>query len=165
MSSGEAGIGIGMEHKRFRKPALCQCKHACPGDPVFLAPAANGMPPQHKQPVPEQREASGVSGYRVVVEVASHDRLQPLAGLGQGIMHSLAEFRFDASKLGAHALADRLAPNCKPSKAVFPTDVGKAQEVERLRFPFSSTSPVLFGEPAEFDPARLIRVEFQSKLS
>jgi hypothetical protein len=63
------------------------------------------------------------------------------------------------------ALADRLAPNCKPPKVVLPTDVGKAQEIERLRFPFSPTSPVLFGEPAEFDPARLIRVKFQPKLS
>jgi len=40
----------------------------------------------------------------------------------------------------------------------------EAQKIERLRFSFSSTFPVLFGEPAELDPARLIRVEFQSKL-
>ena len=80
-------------------------------------------------------------------------------------MHSLAELRLDASKLGPYALADRLALNCKPSQAVLPTDVGKAQEIERLRFPFSPTSPVLFGEPAEFDPARLVRVKFQSNLS
>ena len=94
-----------------------------------------------------------------------HDRFQPLTGLGQGIVHSLAELRLDASKLGPYALADRLAPNCKPSQAVLPTDVGKAQEIERLGFPFSPTSPVLFGKPAEFDPARLIRVKFQSKLA
>jgi hypothetical protein len=123
------------------------------------------MPPEHKQPVPEQGEASGVAWYRVVVEVALHDRFEPLAGLGQGIVHALAELRLDASQLGPYALADRLAPYCKPSQAVLPTDVGKAQEIERLRFPFSPTSPVLFGEPAEFDPARLIRVKFQSKLS
>ena len=125
---------------------------------MFLAPSANGMPPEHKQPVPEQREASGVPGYRVVVEVASHDRFKPLAGLGQGIVHPLAELRLDASKLRPQAFADRLAPNGKPSKAVLPTDVGKTQEIERLRFPFSSSFPVLFGEPAEFDPARLIWV-------
>src|SRR5215475_5260591 len=123
------------------------------------------MPPEHKQPVPEQGYASGVAWYRVVVEVALHDRFQPLTGLEQGIVHSLVELRLDALELGPHALADRLAPNCKPSQAVLPTDVSKAQEIERLRFPFSSTSPVLFGKPAEFDPARLIRVKFQSKLS
>src|SRR5215469_982317 len=123
------------------------------------------MPPEHKQPVPEQGEASGVTGYRVVVEVALHDRFQPLAGLDQGIVHSLAELRLDALELRPHALADRLASNCKPSQAVLPTDVGKAQEIERLGFPFSPTFPVLFGVPPEFDPARLIRVKFQTKLS
>src|SRR5215471_17054751 len=158
MVNGETGIGKGVEDFRFREPALCQGEHSCPGDPMFLAPTADGMPPVHKQPVPEHAQASRVTGYRVVVEVPSHDRSEPLSGLGQGIVHSLAELRLDASKFGPHALADRLAPNCKPSKAVLPTDVGKAQEIERLRFPFSSTSPVLFGEPAEFDPARLIWV-------
>ena len=80
-------------------------------------------------------------------------------------MHSLVELRLDATKLSPHAFSDRLAPNCKPSQVVLPTDVGKAQEIERLRFPLPPTFPVLFGEPAEFDPARLIRVKFQSKLS
>jgi hypothetical protein len=46
----------------------------------------------------------------------------------------------------------------------FPLICLEAQKIERLRFPFSSTFPVLFGKPAEFDPARLIRVKFQSKL-
>src|SRR5215813_1484683 len=41
----------------------------------------------------------------------------------------------------------------------------EAEKVERLWFPFSSTSPVFFGEPPELDPARLIRVKFQSKLA
>jgi len=40
----------------------------------------------------------------------------------------------------------------------------EAQEIERLGFVFSSTFPVLFGKPPELDPARLIWVEFQSKL-
>ena len=79
-------------------------------------------------------------------------------------MHSLAELRLDASKLGPHALADRLAPNSKPPKAVLPTDVGKAQEIERLGFPFPPTFPVLFGISAELDPARLIRLQLQAKL-
>ena len=98
---------------------------------MLLRSAASRVPPEHEQPVPEQREASGVSGYRVVVEVALHDRFKPLAGLGQGIVHSLAELRLDESKLGPHALADRLAPNCIPSQAILPTNVGKAQEIER----------------------------------
>ena len=37
----------------------------------------------------------------------------------------------------------------------------EAQKVERFRLPFSSLFPVRFGVPPEFDPARLVRVEFQ----
>ena len=99
----------------------------------------------HQQPVPEQRQASGVAWYRVVVEVALHDRFEPLTGLGQGIVHTLVELRLNASKLSPHALSDRLPPYCKPAQAVLPTDVGEAQEIERLRFPFPPTFPVLFG--------------------
>jgi len=42
--------------------------------------------------------------------------------------------------------------------------VGEAQEIERVGFPFPYVSG-FFGKSAEFDPARLIRVKFQSKLS
>src|SRR5215469_6786706 len=165
MVNGETGIGKGVEDFRFREPALCQGEHSCPGDPMFLAPTADGMPPVNKQLVPEHAQASRVTGYRVVVEVASHDRFEPLAGLGQGIVHSLAELRLDASELGPHPLGDRLAPNCKPSKAVLPADMREAQKIKRFGLTFPSSFPVLFGVPPEFDPARLIRVQLQSKLS
>jgi hypothetical protein len=34
----------------------------------------------------------------------------------------------------------------------------EAQKIERFGFSFSSAFPVLFGEPGELDPARLIPV-------
>src|SRR5215831_19212316 len=40
----------------------------------------------------------------------------------------------------------------------------EAQEVKRLWLTFSSSFPVLFGKPPEFDPARLIWMKFQSEL-
>src|SRR3984957_11859314 len=40
----------------------------------------------------------------------------------------------------------------------------EAKEVEGLPLAFSSSFPVLFGIPPELDPARLIRVQFQSEL-
>ena len=39
------------------------------------------------------------------------------------------------------------------------------KEVERLGLTFPSTFPVLFGKSAKLDPARLVGVELQSKLS
>ena len=40
----------------------------------------------------------------------------------------------------------------------------EAQKVKRLWLTFSSSFPVLFGKPPEFDPARLIWMKFQSEL-
>ena len=80
-------------------------------------------------------------------------------------MHAPAELLLEFSKLGSRALADRRASHGESPQPVLPTDMFEAQEIERLGFPFSSTFPVLCGKPAEFDPARLIRVKFQSNLA
>ena len=67
-----------MEHSRLRNPALSQYKEARPVDPVFLAPPANGTPPESKHPIAEHSQTREVSRYRVIVEVALDDRLEPL---------------------------------------------------------------------------------------
>jgi hypothetical protein len=83
-----------MERSRLRKPSLSQNEDARPGDPAFLAPAANGTPRERKQPIPKHTQTREVSRYRVVVEVALYDRLEPLSGLGHGIVHALASLRW-----------------------------------------------------------------------
>ena len=75
-----------MERTWLRKPSLSPSESACPGDPVFLAPATNSSPPERDHPVPKHSQTLEVSRYRVVVEVAWHDRLEPSSGLGHGIM-------------------------------------------------------------------------------
>ena len=106
----------------------------------------------------EAAHAADVSRDRVVVEVALHDRLEPFAGLTHRIVHAVTNLLFDLSQFSPHALADRQASHRESPQSVFPADVREAQEVERLRLSFSSSFPVLFGKPAELDPARLIRV-------
>ena len=100
-----------MERTRLREPSLGQHESARPVDPVFLAPSANGTPPESKHPIAEHSQTREVSRYRVVVEVALDDRLEPLSGLGHGIVHALAELLLNLSQLGSHALADRRAPH------------------------------------------------------
>src|SRR5258708_18151130 len=107
MTSGKASIRKGMERARLRKPSLSQNEDACPGDPVFLAPTANGTPPERKHPIPKHTQTREVSRYRVVVEVALYDRPEPLSGLGHRIVHALAELLPNLSQLGSHALSDR----------------------------------------------------------
>jgi hypothetical protein len=43
------------------------------------------------------------------VEVALHNRLEPLAGLTHGIVHALADLLLKVAQLRPHAFADRLA--------------------------------------------------------
>ena len=100
-----------MERTRLREPLLGQDESARPVDPAFLTPSANGTPPESKHPIAEYAQTREVSRYRVVVEVALYDRLEPLSGLGHGIVHALTQLLFNLSQLGSHALADRLAPH------------------------------------------------------
>ena len=51
------------------------------------------MPPMPKHPIPEYAETVEVPRYRIVVEVALHDRLEPVTGLTHGIVHTLPEPR------------------------------------------------------------------------
>ena len=79
-------------------------------------------------------------------------------------MHAFAELLLDLSQFCPHALADRHAPYREPPSSVPPADVREAQKVKRLRLTFSSSFPVLFGKPPEFDPARLVWMKFQPEL-
>ena len=125
---------------------------------MLLAPAAKSTPPQPQQSVPEHRQTVEVSRHRIVVEVTLHDRFEPFARLKRGIVHAPAKLLLDLSQFRPHALADRRSSHGESPDPVLPTDMFEAQEIERLGFVLSSTSPVLFGKPAEFDPARLFWV-------
>ena len=96
-----------MEPARLRKPSLSQTEDARPGDRAFLAPTAKSTPPEREHPIPKHPQTREVSRYRIVVEVALYDRLEPSASLGHGIVHALAELLLNLSQLGSHALADR----------------------------------------------------------
>ena len=103
-----------MEDSRWREPARSQGKNPLPGDRTLLASAAKCMPPMPKHPIPEYPETVEVPRYRIVVEVALQDRLEPVTGLTHGIVHTLPELLLNLSQLRPHAFADRLAPYRKP---------------------------------------------------
>jgi hypothetical protein len=79
-------------------------------------------------------------------------------------MHVQAKLLLEFSKLGSHALADRRASHGDPPSLFFPLICWKPRKSNVSGFPSPLPFPFLFGKPAEFDPARLIRVKFQSEL-
>src|SRR5260370_28388084 len=102
------------------------------------------MPPEPKHPVSEHAEAVEVSRYRVVVEVALHDRLEPFAGVWHWIVHALAELLLDLLQFAPHTLADRPALHREVPFSVLPAYVRESQKIERLGSSFPSSFPVLF---------------------
>src|SRR5882724_9203990 len=123
MTGGKANGRIGMERARLRKPAVSQGENTRPGDRVFLAAAAKCMPPMPNHSFPEYAETVKVPRYRIVVEVALHDRFEPLAGLAHRIVHTLTELLLNLPQLRPHAFADRLAPHREPPYPILPADV------------------------------------------
>src|SRR5271169_2275849 len=120
--------------------------------------------PQPGQPVPEGPQTVEVSWYRVIVEVALHDRPEPLGRVRHWIVPTPPELLLDFLQLPPQALADRLPLHGKLPPPVLPADMREAQKVERLGLTFSSAFPVQFGKRPELDPARFIGMEFQPKL-
>jgi hypothetical protein len=102
-----------MEYSRLREPSVSQSESTCPGDPAFLAAAAKCSPPPSDDPLPEFAQTVEVPRYRVVVEVALHNRLEPLSGLAHRIVHPLTKLLLNVPQLGSHAFADRLTPHRK----------------------------------------------------
>src|SRR5882724_4438386 len=100
----------------------------------------------------------------MIVEVSLHDRLEPLAGLHDRIMHALLECILDIFKFVPHPLADRLALHHKVPFPVCPADMRESQEIERFRFAFPSLQSVWFGKSPELNPARFVWVQLQAEL-
>jgi hypothetical protein len=102
-----------MEYSRCRKPAGSQSKGTSPGERA-LGSAAKCMSPMPQYPLPEDAETIEVSWYRIVVEVALHNRLEPLPGLTHGIVHAHTELLLNLPQFRPHAFANRLALHRKP---------------------------------------------------
>ena len=153
-----------MQHARGGQPAGREFTQSVPVEAVALAALAQLGSPQPGQPVPKGPQAVEVSRYRVIVEVALHDRPEPLARVRDRIMPALAELLLEFPQLPPQAFADRLPLHGKLPPPVLPADMREAQKVERLRLTFSSPFPVEFGKRPELNPARFVRMQFQSKL-
>src|SRR6516164_6183480 len=164
MMRGEACSGVGMERTRNRKPSLGQSAHSGPVGPALLSPATECPAPESYHPITKYTESARVSRDRVVVEVTLYDRLEPFPRLRRRIVHTRSQLLLDFFQLGCHALGDRFALEGEFLILSLPADMREAQEAERFGLAFSSLFPVWFGKPPELDPARLIWMQFQSKL-
>ena len=107
----------------------------------------------------------GVLRHTVIPDVPPHHRLQPLAQFGDGFVHASLKFGFYLVQLRLQSFAYRLPQHSKSSVAPFLyADVRKAQEVERLRFPFSTPLPLVDRKRTELQQSRFLGMQFQLEL-
>ena len=157
---------IGMTDGRQRQPASDEAPHAIPKHAAFVAaPRKRAMPePSYLESKKSQRRV--VHGHSVISEVSTHYRLQPLAYFGDGCMHASLKFGFHLVQLRLQPFAHRLPQHRKPSIApLLHANMRKAQEVERLRFPFSTPLPLIDRIWTELQKSRLLRMQLQVELS
>jgi hypothetical protein len=97
----------------------------------------------------------------VIVEVALHDRFEPLPGFRDWFVHALSELLLDICQLAPQALADRVTLHREVPVPVLPAYMRESQKIERFGLSFSSLCPVLFGKSPELNPARFVWMQFQ----
>src|ERR1035437_2906625 len=164
MNGVKTNSGVRMLHTRSWDPPLHQSSHSRPIQVTPLAATNQNLPPQPSHPPAEYAEAIGVARHRVIVEVASHDRLEPLPGFGHRCVHTLTELLLNVCQLPPHALADRVTLHREVSLPVFPADMREPQEIQRFRLSFFSLFPALFGKSPELNPARFVWMKLQPEL-
>jgi hypothetical protein len=154
-----------MTDRRQRQPASDEAPHAIPEDATVLAaPRQRAMPkPADSEPKNCQRRL--VHGHSVVAKVSTYNRPQPLALFGVGFVHSSPKLGFHLTQLRLQPFPDRLPQPRKPSIAPFlHADMRKAQEVERLRLPFSSPLPLVDRVRTELQKSRFLGMQLQEEL-
>jgi len=146
-----------------RQPAVDQAPHPVPEHSGFLtAPQERAMPePTYLEPKRVQRRAVG--RHSVITNVSTNDRPQPLAHFRDGVMHASFELGLHLAQLRLQPFANRLPQDREaPVAPLLPTDVGEAEEVERLRFPCSALLPVFGCERSELQQPRFLGMQFQA---
>ena len=134
--------------------------------PPLLTPATYHMPPLSQQSLAEHPKTGRFSWNRIILVVASDDRLEPFPGLHYRFVHPQPKLLFQSLKFRPHPLLYRLALHHKIARfPILPAPVRESQKVERLRLSFSSLTLVPFGIFSELYPARFLWVQLQAELS
>src|SRR5690242_14080743 len=117
-----------MLQSRPGEPAIQQTIESLPTQPVLLAAAQQTVSPQPAESCSKPCQAVDVPWYRVIVEVASHDRLEPLSRFRHRVMPPPCQFLLQLLQLDSHAFGYGLALHGKGALPVLPTDVSETQK-------------------------------------
>src|SRR4029450_7225213 len=132
--------------------------HTLPGDCSLMAAPAETTLPDANHLVVEGLYGVEVQGHRVVVDVPTDDRGQPLPHLGNRVVPAPAEGLLDLPQLGPNPLAHGLPHQRETPFPRLAANVRKAEEGERLGLAPCVPLAVLRRVAAELDQAGLFGV-------
>lgn len=158
---GEAHARIGMTETGWRKPAGDVGTHAAPRQMVALTPATQDAPPEPGHRFPERAQRRAVHRDTGGAVVPENDRPQIRAWLRNGQVHTSPAFGFHRSPLRLPPRAHRLPQHREPACPCRRAAMREAQNVEGLRFPVATGSPILVRVATEFEEPRLVGVQRQ----
>ncbi len=162
-SGEEARFGPGMRDADEGNPATDQFLHSRPVETRSLASPSQRPIPVSVHFSTKCLHLTKVQGYRMVGGIPAHHAAKPRPLFGNRAMPSSGKLLFDFLEFRSLSLGHGFPSKLIPTGAVLPTDVGEAQEVEGLWFPFSSTFSLLRCSHAEAQQPRLVRVQRQAK--
>ena len=127
--------------------------------PRGLAATNKDVAPQSIDAFSEDAQLIDVAGDSMVLVVAGDHTPKPYTDLTGAIMLTASKLSLDGLELRDHSLLRSDPPDGEGLGLVaLPTEVGEAQEVESLRFPFPTPLPVTGRIAPELDQPGLIRV-------
>src|SRR5207237_9697730 len=114
MCSVETQVGIGMKDLGYGEPLLRDALEKLPRIPAPLAATSDNAQPALTYLEPKAPEAGEITGYSMIVEVASYHAPQPSPYLHQRLMHAHPYRAFYLVHLGHEPLAERLPQHHRP---------------------------------------------------
>jgi hypothetical protein len=155
-----------MTHAGGRQPLVDEPRHPGPQDPAVLATTRQGAMPEMADLEPEEAQRGAVHGYAVLSDVPTHDRVQPLALLRDGIVPASSKLGFDLAQLGLQPFADGLPQHREaPVASLLRADVRESEKRERLGLALTAPTPVVGREGSELDEAGFVGMQFEFELS
>ena len=152
---------VGVENVNRGQIAVDEPPHPIPANTARLTPPHQSAVPETAHLVSEEVERRAVRGHAVIAAVASDNRAQPFAHLGDGVVHASPELGLHRVQLRLQPLANGLPYHRKPSIApLLPADVREAEKVERLRPPLTTPLPAFGRKRSELHQSRLLGMQF-----
>src|ERR1017187_1753168 len=159
MGSVKAGVGIRVQNPGCWYPPVEDRGELLPLLPGALTASNQYVMPQSIDAFAEEAQLIDVAGHRMVLVVAGDHTPKPYTNLTGAIMLTASKFSLDGLELRNHSLFRSNPPDGEGLGLVtLPTEVGEAQEVEGLRFPFPTPLPFTGRIAPELDQPCLVRM-------